>query len=275
MTIGEILKKYRLNMGFTLNEMAAGVVSTSYYSKVEKNLHRISAEDLFDILQAHSISLGTFLNQLNQNKNHSKKYTQQIIDFYYEGDIAGIKKLLADYNSEDNEEEQYIIALGESCLYDLDESFIISDTSKEMIKEKIFSLPNWNLFKLSIYTNFISLYDINTNQMIISSILSKKIGKYTKSEQTTIIAVLLNFIDELIEKNELSLASYYQQKVDQLLKTLPEWLFYHVLLDFYKNLTQYLLARDRTNLRKCEQISAFFKANGYDRYATSLEEYLN
>ena len=78
MTIGELLKKYRLNMGLTLSEMAADIVSTSYYSKVEKNQHRISAEDLFEILRAHSISLGNFLNQLTQDKDNFKKYTQKI-----------------------------------------------------------------------------------------------------------------------------------------------------------------------------------------------------
>ena len=47
MTIGDLLKEYRLNMGLTLSEMAAGVLSTSYYAKVEKDQHRITATDLF------------------------------------------------------------------------------------------------------------------------------------------------------------------------------------------------------------------------------------
>ena len=274
MTIGELLKKYRLNMGLTLSEMAADIVSTSYYSKVEKNQHRISAEDLFEILRAHSISLGNFLNQLTQDKDNFKKYTQKIISLYYEGDIEGIKTILTNYKKKDAEDKQDIVALGESCLYDLDKTFNISDASKEMIKEKIFSLPNWNLFKLSIYTNFISLYDINTNQLIISSVLSREISKYSKDEQSAIVAILLNFVDELIDKGELLLASYYLQKVEQILTPLPELLFYHVLMNFYKNITQYLMTGDRLNLEKCEEIAEFFKNNGYETYAISLKEYL-
>lgn len=261
-------------MGLTLSEMSADIVSTSYYSKVEKNQHRISAEDLFDILSVHSISLGSFLNQLTQGRNRVKKYTQKIITFYYEGNIEAIKRILKNCGSKDNEDEQNIIALAESCLYDLDETFIISNKSKEMIKEKIFSLPNWNLFKLSLYTNFISLYDIDTNQLIVSSILSKEISKYSKEEHSAIVAILLNFVDELIDKDELVLTSYYLQKIHEVLKPLPELLFYHVLMNYYENIVQYLITEDSSYMKKCEEIIDVFETNGYKKYAASLKEYL-
>lgn len=43
MTIGELLKQTRQSLGLTQTEMAADIVSTSYYSKVERNIHQISA----------------------------------------------------------------------------------------------------------------------------------------------------------------------------------------------------------------------------------------
>lgn len=41
MTIGELLKQTRQSLGLTQTEMAAGIVSTSYYSKVERNIHQL------------------------------------------------------------------------------------------------------------------------------------------------------------------------------------------------------------------------------------------
>ncbi len=36
MKIGQVLKEYRLHAGLTQTEMAAGLVSESFYSKVER-----------------------------------------------------------------------------------------------------------------------------------------------------------------------------------------------------------------------------------------------
>ena len=39
----------------------------SFYAKVEKNLNRISAEDLIDLLHSNQISLIDFFGKLNQS----------------------------------------------------------------------------------------------------------------------------------------------------------------------------------------------------------------
>ena len=144
-----------------------------------------------------------------------------------------------------------------------------------MIKEKIFTLPNWNYFKLSLYTNFISFYDIETNHLIIRSILSKEMSKYKENEQLAIVAILLNFVDDLIEEEELTYASCYLQKVEDILTPLPELLFYHVIMNVHKNILNYLTSNNFIYIKKCEETIDFFKANGYETYAVSLREYLD
>lgn len=273
MKIGEILQKYRLNMGLTLSEMAADIVSTSYYSKVEKGKHRISAEDLFNILNAHSISLGTFLNELTEEGDKLNRIQQKILAYYYERDAEAIKSIIEKLDS-DNEDEQMTIALATSCLYSLDDTVVISEDNIRLIKEKIFSLPNWNYFKLSLYTNSNSIYDIETNRLIIRSILSKDISEYKSNEQEAIIAILLNFVDDLIEKKELTDAEIYLQKVEEILSPLPELFFYHVLMYFYKNIMNYLTSKNSSYIKKCEETIALYKDNGYEGWANSLEEYL-
>ncbi|MBI0034003.1 helix-turn-helix domain-containing protein [Lactobacillus sp. M0396] len=57
MTIGELLKEFRIRNLKTQKEWTAGIVSPSYYSKVEKGIHRITAEDLLAILTANQIKL--------------------------------------------------------------------------------------------------------------------------------------------------------------------------------------------------------------------------
>lgn len=50
MKISELLRHYRLQQAKTQKEWAGNVVSPSYYSKVEKDIHRITVEDLVELL---------------------------------------------------------------------------------------------------------------------------------------------------------------------------------------------------------------------------------
>lgn len=43
MKIGEALKSLRLHAGMTQTQMAAGIVTESFYSKVEREVHAIDA----------------------------------------------------------------------------------------------------------------------------------------------------------------------------------------------------------------------------------------
>ena len=53
-TIGSLLKAERLKLRLTQKQMAAGVISTSFYSKVENDINDINAKDLISILELNS-----------------------------------------------------------------------------------------------------------------------------------------------------------------------------------------------------------------------------
>lgn len=72
LTIGEALKRTRLQAGLTQTEMAAGLVSESFYSKVERGVHQIDADLLIQILNTHHISVINFFQYLDDNSLNSK-----------------------------------------------------------------------------------------------------------------------------------------------------------------------------------------------------------
>lgn len=97
MTIGEALKSFRLQLGITQTDMAAGIVSESFYSKVERNVHEIDADLLIKILNAHSIPVISFF-QLLDHDNKSKKFanvglTQRLISAVNNKDIDELNKI--------------------------------------------------------------------------------------------------------------------------------------------------------------------------------------
>lgn len=78
MTIGEALLNLRKQLGLTQTEMAANVVSTSFYSKVERNIHDIGTNDLLQILNKHQINATFFFENLNDKENISEDIMNRI-----------------------------------------------------------------------------------------------------------------------------------------------------------------------------------------------------
>lgn len=78
MTIGEALLNLRKQLGLTQTEMAANVVSTSFYSKVERNIHDIGTNDLLQILNKHQINASYFFENLNDKENISEDIMNRI-----------------------------------------------------------------------------------------------------------------------------------------------------------------------------------------------------
>lgn len=60
MTIGSALKQLRTKLGLTQAEMAAGIISVSFYSKVERDIHDIGTTELIELLNQHNIDVSTF-----------------------------------------------------------------------------------------------------------------------------------------------------------------------------------------------------------------------
>lgn len=60
MDIGNRLKNTRVFLGLTQEQFSAGIVTESFYSRVENNKSKISMNDLLNILNYHHVSLYDF-----------------------------------------------------------------------------------------------------------------------------------------------------------------------------------------------------------------------
>ena len=69
MTIGQALKSLRLHAGMNQTQMAAGIVTESFYSKVERGVHAIDADVLIRILTAHHFDVTTFFAQITNQQS--------------------------------------------------------------------------------------------------------------------------------------------------------------------------------------------------------------
>ena len=71
--IGKELKRVRKSMRLSQTEMARGVLSTSYYSKIERGLNDIQTQDLIDLLKQHGLRASAFLERLEDEDNENEE----------------------------------------------------------------------------------------------------------------------------------------------------------------------------------------------------------
>lgn len=72
MTIGEALKQLRFHAGLTQGQMAAGIVSESFYSKVERDVHAIDANSLIELLKVHHFDIVDFFAKFEQQDSKAE-----------------------------------------------------------------------------------------------------------------------------------------------------------------------------------------------------------
>ncbi|EMF0287339.1 hypothetical protein [Enterococcus hirae] len=82
--------------------MCGDTVTPSFYSKVEKNEHRISAEDLFTILENHSINFASFISQAmdRSEANRMDLINESIVRAVYDNDFLALDKIKFDIQSD-------------------------------------------------------------------------------------------------------------------------------------------------------------------------------
>ncbi|MBA1394604.1 XRE family transcriptional regulator, partial [Lactobacillus sp. XV13L] len=99
MKVNELLKHYRLMANKTQKEWAGTAISPSFYSKIEKGLNRITADDLVSLLDYNNISAAEFFENINLEKSlqYDREYELKklIGEAYYKSSLDKLKHVKA------------------------------------------------------------------------------------------------------------------------------------------------------------------------------------
>lgn len=164
MTTGELLKDYRISQRKTQKQWAGDVISASFYAKVEKNLSRISADDLIELLHFNQIPLIDFFSKLRPKDKliHQQELEidRLINEAYYQNskkELQQIRNVVAESKLPTKNDKLLLIdayiALISNNLNELDKNTL------SKMKEKVFSITNFDIDGLSLYCNFMSFYE--------------------------------------------------------------------------------------------------------------------
>ena len=275
MTIGNLLKKYRLNKEKTQREWIGNIISPSYYSKVEKGIHRISAEDLVSLLNYNSVSLIDFFGELNNSKqigyNQEQELMGMINDAYYRNAKNELVKLKEIVNESDLPNKEADLLYLDAYIADINNEDL-NDREKQALKDKIFSRPNFDKSTLVLYCNFMMFYDLESNVIISREIIKQFQGSNDVKILEMILSVIGNLLIQCIEEKEYDETKFLVRAANQI-STKPELFFYKNVIVLLENMIMYHYDAKDKYLQICHKLIENFSLLGMTEYGKEINKF--
>lgn len=248
MTIGGALKQIRHELYLTQEQMCAGVVTRSFYAKVESGRNRISADKLTEILFEHDIDI-TYFYQLLRNTYSSQSKLK-------ENDLN--QKMNQAFNSGKIEliEQNYhkILLQSNSSILKLRAMISVANLRDELnlidpkVKEKLFvefdEGANWMTRPdlLRLFTDTMPLWDSSDLSFFIGRLLAKVQKEHNIPEllQERYLRVFENYLAVYYKKNNpvKTIDVNVQKTFDYILNLEPtvHFLLYKIAAVYLQNL---------------------------------------
>ena len=273
--IGSKLKKLRHDLGLTQKEMAADVISVSFYSKVERGFHDIGAEELIQILEKHGVSFQEFFSETEQKKINTKKLNALVNNLIKAANedndiqISDIINQLEKIEPQTSLIKSLILQAKVISETHSDDSFEkLTNKEKNEIKKIVFQkdIDENGYLRIVLLSNTMELYSIDESTFLIKSII-RRYQDTTKLEKNILIALsilMVNYVDICLQKNKISLC----EEPLNYLKELPNV----IELAFTKILGKYYGDIIIGNRDEAIQIKKVLNISGYEVNVDRMEK---
>ena len=243
MTIGALLRQYRLEAGKTQRAWIGDVISPSFYSKVEKDLTRISAADLIELLRQNHVEIAAFFKQLDyqaeSEDNLKKKINAQMTDAYYNFDIKRLKEIKQAIAGSGLASKNELMLSVNSILAIIDgNKEKLSAAEIQQLKNKFFNEENFDWKTIKIFLNCMVFYDFASDMIITNKIFQQFKDSANDDIQFIVLGILINMISMCLEKNKYKEAKQLVEKSHEI-HTRPLTCFSKMTLLFLENMINY------------------------------------
>ena len=271
--IGDKLKNLRQQLGLTQTEMAAGVISVSFYSKVERGLNDIGINDFLEILKKHGISPMEFFEDITIKENDKRKITglyNKFIKVATEDNDVEINKVIKDLDKikTQNPDIKFtkIAAKLIADTHDRKALKKLTTKQKNQIKKMIFQKdPDENeYYRIVILANIIRIYSIDEANFLVKNVIRRYSGSKKRENKTEIAlsVLMVNYANWCIELGKFD---YCYEPLD-FLKKLPE----KIDLAFTKILGLYFGDLVRQKNDEANEIRVILNKAGFGTFVNKL-----
>lgn len=279
MTIGELLKFYRTIQKKTQKQWSGEIISPSFYAKVEKNISRISADDLLQLLHYNRVPIINFFNELSErDKSFYKEeaeFDQLINEAYYQNskkELIQISELLHETELPNKADLLLLINTYIAILNDDVEN--INNKMINRVKEKVFNVSNFDVNSLSLYVNFMSFYNLDSNLVVSKKLIKQFLGINDIKTQKLVLSIIINMLVFCIKNSRFEEIQFFVDSSKQI-KTKPEIFFYKEIIPVFDDIMKYHYNPKQEYLDNAETIIKSISLAGMKNYSRELQEFLN
>lgn len=261
MTIGEALKQIRKHEGLTQKEMTKGLITESFYSKIERGVHSVDAETLINILSANHIDVTYFFDMLH----HQNSEGEPNFDLINRISFAQNKKDLNELNKITQEIKNGNVKVDFNIKFRLENAYawvlhsdkMVSPTMKRKVKSLILG-DNWNRPAYHYLSQAVVMLNIDEAFYLVKSAFSAYKKNNQKDTYTLqfVSLIVINFLNCCYHKNA---PKEYSDYVIKYLRTLP----IDPVIGFYSVLGTYYEAVFNHDQETIVSMAKILKRSGY------------
>lgn len=266
MTIGEALKQTRKSMKLSQTEMAGDVLSTSYYSKIERGLNDIQTQDLIDLLKQHGLQASIFLERIENEDSENDLahknliWQKQLEDAYYHQQIERLEDLKIEIGKYKNQSQNIfnLYALVVFSIASLKKQIDqISENIKRQVRQIVFDSDEWSESTLQIFAMTMMIYAPEDMDFLINSIFRTyrhNVSNLSGQLQEIMSAIAINYLANVyVQRRKIDLNLIYD--FISKLPEIPRNAFAKIVANYYH------YCFDCKN-EEVDQIIEFMKSNG-------------
>lgn len=276
---GHVLRRLREEKGYSLRQVANGILSTSFLSKFERGESNISLSHFIKIIERMNVSLDEFVFVANEYKpSELDRLMADIATAYQRNNTS---KLTLIKNKEYEKWEEYGLSaylcnsiMAEAKLLDLQKKEI-DKKKREYLANYLFNIELWGNYELVIYANSLTIFPPST-VIALSKEVVKKTSMYKLVHKNFLqtLAILINTTIVCLENNLLNDALYFILTLENM--HMAENLFYErTLLVFLKGMYEIKKGNIPEGEVLCRKAIDTMYIIGSEDLAMSYEEYVN
>ena len=278
-TIGDLLREYRVNQNKKQKEFAGKILSPSYYSKVEKGKHKITAEDLISLLIYNQISVKQFFGRLDENYEENQFLEEQLncllAQAYFQNDKNKLETIKQKINKSclSNKAKNDQLLYADIFLALVNNTLQDNKKLQNKVKEKLFNMDEFDEAKIMLYGNSMRFYSPSDNEIISQSLIRKYRAINNIIIQKYLVSICINMLIILIENNDLKDTKLYIKVLEENIDN-PDFLFYRSVYLFLINFIEYKNLGEEKYLSKCKKVIEAFENFEMNAYADELANFL-
>lgn len=174
MKVGKKLKELRHLLTLTQDDMAQGIMSRSFYSRVENGISSPGVNEMIALLKMHDVSVVNFLEDEDQ-VNLREKYQDQVILAYFKRDLNKLKQL-RDVSELNNRRDKFAIKMLIAKLEGKETEF--TSVLRRKMKHAFFEMKDLNKNILWLLLVYMNLYEFDE----LGSLMDVIFSRYEKSK---------------------------------------------------------------------------------------------